>query len=101
MEVRAAVNNTTIQNSFSPRSHFYAPQIHKKPDLIHSTAHTTICLILAEGPLHSSVKKIRVKSPLSLQPAKNLVPDVFKFDLSFGSEDHVILVYEIKAPQMV
>lgn len=57
MEVRAAVNNTTIQNSFSPRSHFYAPQIHKKPDLIHSTAHTTICLILAEGPLHSSVKK--------------------------------------------
>lgn len=58
MEVRAAVNNTTIQKSFSPRSHFYAPQIRKKPGLVHSTAHTPIRLILAEGSLHSSVKRL-------------------------------------------
>lgn len=48
-------------------------------------------------------QRTRVNSPLSLQPAENLLPDVFKSELSFVSEDqdHVILFYEIKSPQMV
>lgn len=58
MEVRAAVNNTPIQKSFSPRSCFYAPQIHKKTDLIHSTPHTIICLIFAGVSLHFSVRRL-------------------------------------------
>lgn len=57
-EVRAAVNNTAIQKSFSPRSCFYAPQIHKETDLIHSTPHTIICLIFAEVSLHFSVRRL-------------------------------------------
>lgn len=44
-----------------------------------------------------------LESVFSPKPAENPVPDVFKFDLLFGSEDqgHVILVCKIKSSQMV
>lgn len=103
LEVRAAVYNTTIKKNLQFKVTLLCTS--NAEDTRFNSSHCSqwylfnTCWVL---PTTLS-QKIRIGSLLSWHPAKNPVPDAFKFDMSFGSEDQgqVVLICETKTPQMM
>lgn len=71
-ELRPAVSNIITQKSLSPRSHFYEPPVHKKPDLIHSTLTQLFVQYFQRAPFTPQSKEY---SQFSHFPATSEQPD--------------------------